>query len=130
MNAHCPGYTRKINLASLHVHREGVHLDVEVGGSFVKRGMGRNWYNPMQNEQKLNRIRALSTYISGSVMPFVALAQSRCVFTDMMIDSVPPEVVAPAPVGLLNIRRHIATISASIFRTAGKTSGWSGLETA
>jgi len=32
------------------------------------------------------------TYISGSVIPFVFLAQSRWVLTDIRIDSVPPEV--------------------------------------
>ena len=62
-------------------------------------------------------------------MPLVARAQSRYVFTAMTIDSVPPEVVTPAPDGLLYILRTIATISASILRTAGKTSGWSGFET-
>ena len=67
--------------------------------------------------------------ISGSVMPFVALAQSRYVFTAMTIDSVPPDVVHPAPVGLLYILRTMATISASILRTAGKTSGCRGFET-
>lgn len=32
------------------------------------------------------------TYISGEVMPLVALAQSRYVLTAMRMDSVPPEV--------------------------------------
>lgn len=48
----------------------------------------------------------------------------------MRIDSVPPLVVTPAaPGGALNIARTMATISASIFRTPGKTSGWMGLAT-
>ena len=71
----------------------------------------------------------MSTHISGSVTPLTALAHSRCVFMDMIIDSVPPEVVVPAPSGLLYMRRHIETISASILRTAGKTSGCRGFET-
>lgn len=40
-------------------------------------------------------------YISGSVMPLVSRAHSRWVFTAIIIDSVPPDVVVPAPVGLL-----------------------------
>lgn len=63
------------------------------------------------------------THISGSLIPFTALAQSRYVLHAMTMLSVPPLVVVPAPVGLLYIRRHIATTSASILRTAGKTSG-------
>lgn len=72
-------------------------------------------------------------------MPFTALAQSRCVLHDMTIDSVPPDVVDPAPFGLLNLPRvhilgwryarmrsrvnthilkHIAITSASIWRMA------------
>lgn len=48
----------------------------------------------------------------------------------MRIDSVPPDVVAPAPdVGELNSANTIATTSASIFRTAGKTSAWMGFDT-
>lgn len=47
----------------------------------------------------------------------------------MTMDSVPPDVVHPAPVGLLYILSTIATISASILRTAGKTSGCRGFET-
>lgn len=52
--------------------------------------------------------RARPTYISGFVMPFVALAQSLCVLTDIIMDSVPPDVVVPAPVGLLYLtaRNH------------------------
>jgi len=37
-------------------------------------------------------------------MPFLAFAQSLCVLTDIMIDSVPPDVVVPAPVGLLYLK--------------------------
>lgn len=70
-----------------------------------------------------------TTHISGSVIPFTAWAQSRYVLTAMMMDSVPPDVVVPAPSGLLYIRRHMETISASILRIAGKTSGWSGFDT-
>lgn len=33
-----------------------------------------------------------STHISGLVIPFVFLAQSRWVLTDIKMDSVPPEV--------------------------------------
>jgi hypothetical protein len=73
--------------------------------------------------------RCNNAHISGSVIPFTALAQSRYVFTAIMMDSVPPEVIVPAPSGLLYSLRHIETISASIFRMAGKTSGWRGLET-
>ena len=70
------------------------------------------------------------TDISGSVIPLTFLAQSRYVFIDMMILSVPPDVMTPAePSGARYILRHIETISASIFRIAGKTSGWSGFDT-
>src|ERR1700691_3477822 len=82
-----------------------------------------------KNINKCSQIENINAYISGSVMPLTALAQSRYVFTAMTIDSVPPEVVVPAPLGLLYSRRHIATTSASILRIAGKTSGCRGLET-
>jgi len=68
-------------------------------------------------------------YISGSVIPFVALAQSLYVLMAMMMDSVPPDVIVPAPSGLLYILKHMETISASILRMAGNISGCSGLET-
>lgn len=78
------------------------------------------------------QIQALEkqTHISGSVIPLTDLAQSRYVFTAITMDSVPPDVIVPAPSGLLYNLRHIDTISASIFRIAGNTSGCSGLETA
>ena len=70
------------------------------------------------------------TDISGSVIPLTLRAQSRYVFIDMMILSVPPDVMVPAaPSGARYILRHIETISASILRIAGKTSGWSGFDT-
>ena len=124
-NSHCPGHVCEVNLAGFLVYWDSVYLDTEISSTLVKRGVGRNRHNAtnMYKHEKRLTMFAVVTYISGSVIPLVALAQSRCVFTDIMIDSVPPEVVAPAPVGLLNILRHMATISASIFRTAGKTSG-------
>jgi hypothetical protein len=83
----------------------------------------------LHHDQRAKMIRLDCTYSSGSVMPFVARAQSRCVFTASKMLSVPPEVVVPAPFGLLYMLRTIDTTSASILRIAGKTSGWRGLDT-
>lgn len=63
------------------------------------------------------------TYISGLEIPLTLSAQSRYALQATRIDSVPPEVVEPAPVGLEYMFKHMDTISASIFRMAGKTSG-------
>ena len=110
-----------------------MEFDIEVRRGFVKRSVSRRRDNPVSNQPAFFNVYARrnwsKAYISGSEIPFTARAQSRCVLTDMRMDSVPPDVVAPAPVGLLYIRRHIATISASIFLIAGKTSGCNGLET-
>jgi hypothetical protein len=45
----------------------------------------------------------MSTDSSGSVMPFVARAQSRCVLTARRMLSVPPDVVVPYKIGLFRI---------------------------
>lgn len=82
---------------------------------------------PMLPAYKISHARR--PHISGSLMPLTVRAQSRYVFTDMMMDSVPPEVMVPAPSGLLYNRKHMETISASILRIAGNTSGCRGLDT-
>ena len=86
-------------------------------------------------------------YISGSVIPLVSRAHSRWVFIAAIIPSVPPQVIVPAPAGLLNILgcqsqgssvartkestdfKHMDITSASIFLTVGNTSECSGLAT-
>jgi hypothetical protein len=113
------------------VYWDGMYFDVEVRGTFVKSRMSTRRDNPEGNIVSPNDAVKLDTNtdISGSVMPFVARAQSRYVLHAMMMDSVPPLVIVPAPDGQLCIRRHMLTISASIFRTAGNTSGCKGFET-
>ncbi len=70
------------------------------------------------------------TDISGSLTPRSTRAFSLALKQAIRIDSVPPLVVTPAaPFGALNIANTIATISASIFRTPGKTSGCIGFAT-
>lgn len=72
----------------------------------------------------------METYISGSVTPLSAYAFCLALRQAINIDSVPPLVVTPAPPdGALNIAKTMATISASIFLTPGKTSGCIGLAT-
>ena len=56
---------------------------------------------PQISQPSVIQVDHMSSYISGSVIPLMALAQSRYVLTAMTIDSVPPEVVVPAPLGLL-----------------------------
>lgn len=53
------------------------------------------------------------TDISGAVIPLTSRAQSRCVLQDSRMDSVPPEVVVPAPLGWLYLNAHVNTKSAS-----------------
>src|ERR1700730_1499506 len=103
-----------------------MEFDLEVCSRFIERSMSRRGDNPESFQSAFSvweRRNGTKPYISGSEIPFTSRAQSRCVLTDMRMDSVPPDVVAPAPVGLLYIRRHMDTISASIFLIAGKMSG-------
>ena len=78
----------------------------------------------------ITKERTRNAHISSSVMPLTSLAQSLYVLTAMAIDSVLLDVTAPVPSVLLYVPGHMTTISASILRTDGKTSGWSGLEKA
>jgi hypothetical protein len=71
-----------------------MYLDTEILGRLPKRSMSGRWDDPKTIdvsglEQSDIRGRA---HISGLMIPLLALAQSRCVLTDMRIDSVPPEV--------------------------------------
>lgn len=69
-------------------------------------------------------------YISGSVTPRSAEAFCLAARQAMRMLSVPPMVLTPAaPGGALNRLSTMATISASILRTPGKTSGWIGFAT-
>jgi hypothetical protein len=49
------------------------------------------------------------TIISGREIDLTALAQSRYVLQATRIDSVPPDVVVPAPAGLFHMLRTIDT---------------------
>jgi hypothetical protein len=83
-----------------------VHLDIEVLSGFVECGVCCHRDNPAINQPDISSALAgiRATYISGSVIPFVTFAQSLCVLTDIIMDSVPPDVVVPAPLGLLYLK--------------------------
>jgi hypothetical protein len=92
----------EIDLARDGVDWDGVEFDLQIRCTFVERRVGGCGNDPKRGV-RLSMNASESPYISGSVIPLVARAQSRWALTAMMILSVPPEVIVPAPVGLLNI---------------------------
>jgi hypothetical protein len=92
-----------VHLTGVRIDRDVVDLDTKVFSGLVKSGMCRCRNDPT-GLIRIWKSKGLYTYISGSVMPFTSRAHSRCVLQDMRIDSVPPDVVVPAPLGLLYLR--------------------------
>ena len=108
-----------------------VDFDAEVGAGFAEGSVGCFGDDPVVCQHGFQG-SALGDkpHISGSVTPRSTLPFSLALRHAMRMDSVPPLVVTPAaPDGALNMSKTIATISASIFRTPGKTSGCIGLAT-
>lgn len=103
-HSHCSLDPGEIHLTRDGVNRDGVKFDLQICCALVERSVGGGWNNPKGNfYEAAVGLPELHTDISGSQIPLVARAQSRYVLTAMMILSVPPEVIVPAPVGLLNI---------------------------
>jgi hypothetical protein len=103
-HSHGSFYFCEIHLARDGVDRNGMKFDLQVCCALVERSVAGGWNNPKGTFYEVAVGRPeLCTDISGSLIPLVARAQSRYVLTAMMILSVPPEVIVPAPVGLLNI---------------------------
>jgi hypothetical protein len=88
-----------VHLTSIWIDGYVVNFDTEIFPSLIERGMCRYRDDPVMYIRVCMRGSYQNAYISGSVMPFTSRAHSRCVLQDMRIDSVPPEVVVPAPLG-------------------------------
>ena len=91
----------EIYLAGDRINWNGMKLDLQITCSLIKCDVGGRGNDPEGVVRRSLHVRS-HTDISGSVIPLVARAQSRCAFIAMMMLSVPPEVIVPAPVGLLN----------------------------
>lgn len=90
--------TTEINFARNRVSGNEMNLDAKVLRRLLKSGMSRFGYNPIDFASVLiSPHRPRVAHISGSVMPRSALARSRYALHAIKIDSVPPEVVVPAP---------------------------------
>lgn len=106
-----------------------VYLDAEVIACFPKCCVSSFRHDP-EPVSEVFTSAAICTHISGSVTPRSMRPFCLALRHAINIDSVPPLVVTPAPpAGALNIASTMATTSASIFRTPGKTSGCIGFAT-
>lgn len=107
-NSHSSADSSYVNLSSDWVDGDVNYFDAEVLTSLVKGSVGRCSNDPLHVVISTlpRRMKQRSTYISGSVIPLVANAQSRWVLHDMRMDSVPPEVVEPAPSGWLYLYKN------------------------
>lgn len=89
--------------------------------SYNKSKLVHRWLKANRRESMREK-REERTYISGSVMPLVSRAHSRWVLTAIMMDSVPPDVVVPAPVGLLYLMAGRVHEMSQVLDVRGKIS--------